>query len=153
MYPQNWMDCTFLLKNWDEKTVSVAAHATDGTIAVPVTGTWMRVFRAYVSKSGTYATLTSPSHIGAITIQGAGGGDIWASIINIDIPHGQTQIGAYTVPKGHTAYVGEVTIHTETNKPVNVFGFMREGANIVTAPFNTIKDLFHFTSLFFVLEL
>jgi hypothetical protein len=64
---------------------------------------------------------------------------VWATIINIDIPHGQTQIGAYTVPKGETAYIGEVTVHTETNKPINIFGFRRDGANIITPPFTSMR--------------
>jgi hypothetical protein len=124
---------------WNLTITTVSAHATDGTIAVLIPGTWMRVFRAKVSASGTYATLTDPSHLGLITIRNVGAGVIWAQIITTDIPHGQTQIGAYTVPAGETAYVGEVVIHTETNKPVNVFGFKREGANIISAPFSSMR--------------
>jgi hypothetical protein len=124
---------------WARQTVSVASHATDGTIVVAIPGIWLRVFRAKVSLSGTYATLIAPSHVGNITIRGAGAGAVWAKIINTDIPHGQTQIGAYTVPAGETAYIGEVTAHTESNKPVNVFGFKREGANIITPPYSSMR--------------
>jgi hypothetical protein len=122
--------------NWDLQTVSVAAHATDGTIAVAITGTWLRVFRAYVTKSGSYATLAVPSHLGNIDIQNSGAGVLWASIINTDIPHGQTQIAAYTVPAGEVAYLGETNISTEVLKAVNVFGFRRPNSNDITTPFD-----------------
>jgi len=122
--------------NWDLQTVSVAAHATDGLTAVPITGTWLRVFRAYVSKSGSYATLTTPSHVGNITVRNSGAGVTWAKIINTGIPHGQTQIGAYTVPRGKVAYLGETNVSTESNKAVNVFGFRRPNANDITTTFD-----------------
>lgn len=121
--------------NWALQKVITPAHATDGTLAVSVAGTWLRVFRAYVSKSGTYASLTAPSHLGNINIQNSGGGVLWASIINTDIPHGQTQIAAYTVPAGEVAYLGETNVSTEVLKAVNVFGFRRGSSNDVTAPF------------------
>lgn len=122
--------------NWALQTEVVAAHATDGLIAVAIPGTWMRVFRAYVSKSGTYASLTSPSHQGNITIRNSGAGVTWARIINTGIPHGQTQIGAYSVPAGEVAYLGETNISTETSKAVDVFGFRRPVANDITSSYD-----------------
>jgi hypothetical protein len=125
--------------NWQLQTATVATNATNGTTAAAIPGTWLRLFRAKVSKSGAYATLAVASHIGNITIRGVSGGLTWAQIINTDIAHGQTQIGAYTVPVGETAYIGEVIVHTESNKPVNVFGFKREGSNIITSPYSTMR--------------
>ena len=122
--------------NWALQTESVAAHATDGTIAVAIPGTWLRVFRAHISKSGTYASLTAPSHLGNIDIQNAGAGVLWAKIINTGIPHGQTQIAAFTVPEGQVGYLGETNISTETNKAIDVFGFKRDNANDITTPFD-----------------
>lgn len=122
--------------NWNLQTERVAAHATDGTVAVAIPGTWIRVFRAHISKSGTYASLTAPSHLGNLNIQNAGAGVLWARIINTGIPHGQTQIGAFTVPEGKVGYLGETNISTESNKPVDVFGFNRDNSNDVTTPFD-----------------
>jgi hypothetical protein len=122
--------------NWALQTVSMPAHATDGLTAVAITGTWLRVFRAYVSKSGAYATLTTPSHVGTITIRNSGAGVTWATIINTGIPHGQTQIAAYTVPAGEVAYLGETNISTETNKAIDVFGFRRGDANDITTSYD-----------------
>lgn len=123
------------------KAITVPAHATNGTIAVAIPGTWLRVYDAYVETSASYATLLVPSHLGQITIRNAGAGVVWAKIdgVALDIPHGRAQIGAHTVPKGETAYLNGVTVHTETNKPVNVFGFERSDANILTAPFGVMK--------------
>ena len=126
-------------ENWDMQEVQVAAHATDGTIAVPIPGTWMRMFRAYVSKSGTYATLSSPSHLGAINILNQVGAVLWATITVTGIPHGQTQIGAFTVPRDHNCYLGESIVYAQTNKPVNVFGFKRTEADTIVAPFSTMR--------------
>jgi len=122
--------------NWDLKTEHVAAHATDGTIAVAIPGTWIRVFRAHTSKSGSYASLTVPSHLGNISIQNSGAGVLWAKIINTGIPHGQTQVAAFTVPASKVGYLGEVNVSTETNKAVDVFGFKRDNANDVVTPFD-----------------
>ena len=122
--------------NWNLQTVVMAAHATDGTIAVDIDGTWLRVFRAYVSKSGAYASLTVPSHLGTITIQNDGAGVVWAVITATGISHGQTQIGAYTVPAGEVALLGETNISTESSKPIDIFGFKRPNANDVATPFD-----------------
>jgi len=66
--------------DWTEQTVSTAAHATDGTTAVAITGTWLRIFRAYVSKSGVYASSSAASHVGTITVRVAGGGATYARL-------------------------------------------------------------------------
>jgi len=130
-----------LNENWERQTVVISTHATDGTQAVPIPSTWLRVFEASVTKSGAYATLATRSHLGTINIRYAGGGSIWASILFSDIAHGKTQIGAYTIPKGETGYLDSINVHTETNKDkaVNVFAFKREGANIITPPYSAMK--------------
>lgn len=88
------------------QTQTTAAHATDGTTAVAISGTWLRVFRAYVSKSGTYATSSTASHVGTITIRVSGGGATYAQVPIVNgFPTGQSLIGAYTVPLGYTAYI------------------------------------------------
>lgn len=117
----------------------VPAHATNGTLAVAIPDKFIRVYSAYVSASGTYATLTSPSHLGTITIQSIGGADVWAKIDSNLISHGQTQIGVFTTAKNYDAYIGNTSIHTESSKPVSVFGFKREGANIITPPYDTMR--------------
>lgn len=126
--------------SWEEQTVVMATHATDGTTAVAITGTWTRVYRAYVSSSGTYATATSGSHVGTIDIQGSGGGTVYAQIGLIStFPAGQTAISAYTIPSGKTGYFLGKTISPEANKPTSVNLFIRENADDVTTSFGAMR--------------
>jgi len=134
--------------NWAEQTVVVAAHATNGTTAVAITGTWLRVYRAYVSKSGTYASASSGSHVGQITIRVASGGATYAVISNTDFPRAQTECGAYTVPLGHTAYVLGAIVNIDSNKTADVLFFQRPFANDVSSSYNgTMRTVFELGSI------
>jgi len=128
--------------NWEHQSVQVTAHATDGTIAVAVTGTWMRVYMAFVSSSGTYATPGAGSHVGTIDIQISGGGTIYSQVSLIDgFPSGQSEMGAYTVPSGKTAYILSKAMTAESNKPMDVNLFKRENANDTTSSYSGIMRL------------
>lgn len=123
--------------NWDEQTVTTAAHATSGTTAVAVAGSWFRVYRAFVSKSGSYASTTTDSHVGTITIRVAGGGATYATIgLEGTFGLGQTEIGAYTVPAGYTAYILSTEFSSDVSgtKTCDWFFFKRDNANDVTGP-------------------
>jgi hypothetical protein len=124
--------------NFDQQIVAVA---TDGTTPVALTGTWMRVYRAYVSASGTYASQAGGSHIGEITIQVSGAGAIWAAIDIADsgFPSGQTEIAAYTVPRGHTGYLLSKHATIESSKTPDIVWFRRGNANVVVAPFSPMR--------------
>jgi len=123
--------------NWAEQTVITAAHATDGTTAVAIDGTWMRVYRAWVSLSGTYAVPgTSGSHVGAITIRVASAGATWGIIDSTDIAKGQSEIGYYTVPLGEKAYIQSIVLSPSSVKALDVVLFQRHPANDVTAPYS-----------------
>ena len=123
--------------NWNEQTTIISAHATDGQTAVPISGTWMRVFRAWVSKSGVYATQSTASHVGTITIRTSGGGATWCTIpLDTSFPLGQSFIGAYTIPTGYTGYIFLTDISVETGKTVSVVFFQRDNADDVTSSYN-----------------
>lgn len=122
--------------NFNAQTVATAAHATDGLTAVAITGTWTRVFRAYVSKSGTYATSAAGSHVGTITIRVASAGATYAQIpLSTSFPLGQSLIGAYTIPTGYTGYVFMDDISVDTGKTVDVAFFARENADDVSSSY------------------
>ena len=129
--------------NWEEQTVVVAAHATTGLTAVAITGTWMRMYRAYVSSSGTYATASGASHAGTITIRIAGAGATYGIIETTDFPVGQTQIGAYTVPLGYTAFFLGAHFHNAAAKNVDLLAFHRDNANDVTASYSGTMRVFY----------
>lgn len=130
--------------SFNEQTVVTAAHATTGLTAVTIgTGeTWIRVYRAYVSSSGTYASTTVGSHVGEITIRASGAGATWAVIPFHVSPHGQSQIGAFTIKQGYTAYVGNVYIGVDTGKTVDILIMQRQSANDIVSPYSGIRRAF-----------
>jgi len=75
----------------------------------PVSGTFLRVNKAFVSSCGTYGA----SNANNIIIQVASAGDILGVITGTDPPgtgdilygDGETQNGIYSVPAGKTAYI------------------------------------------------
>ena len=133
---------------WAEQTVVVAAHATNGTTAVALTGTWLRVYRAYVSSSGTYATMAAGSHVGTITIRVASAGATYANIpLSNSFPVGQSLIGAYTVPLGYTAYILSQTYSSDVSgtKNTTFYFFKRENADDVSASYSGIMRVQNLT--------
>jgi len=111
----------------------------NGTTAVVLDNSFYRVLRVHVLTSGSYATETQGSHAGTITLQEIGGGTLWASVVLNGFPIGQTEIGAYTVPKDKVAFIKSVAIHVSSNKEVDVVGFSRDLANVGQAPFGAMK--------------
>ncbi len=136
-------------ENWEIKNQVVAAHATDGTIAVAIPTTWLRVFRAFVSASGTYASATSSSHVGTITIRVASAGATWAVInLNTALAVGQTEIGLYTVPIGKTAYLTNAIVNVQATKIGSILFFQRPNADDVSTPFTgTLRTVFQLGSI------
>ena len=128
--------------NWVAQTQTMSAHSTSGTTAVSVSGTWTRVFRSYVSKTGTYATQSAGSHAGTITVREAGGGSTWGTIsIDTDFPLGQTLIGAYTIPSNSTGYIYLTSITADSGKTINMAFFKRENANVVTTSYTGVMRI------------
>ena len=55
--------------SWNEVSQTVS---TNGTTAVALTTDLLRIYRWYVSQSGTYATQSAGSHAGTLTIRESG---------------------------------------------------------------------------------
>lgn len=113
----------------------------NGTTAVALSNTYIRVFRMKVLTSGTYATQSTGSHAGTLTLRGAGGGSTWATIgvSTGGFPMGQTEIGAYTIPAGKTGYLLTKHASIESTKTPNILWFRRENADTVSAPYDTMR--------------
>ena len=109
---------------------------TSGTTPVTLPYNMTRVFRWWVSSSGTYATQSQSSHLGELTIREVGGGDIWSIIPVAPYPLGQSEIGAYSIPRGYTGYILRKSIYTDTTKTADFYFYAREHADDVTAPYN-----------------
>jgi hypothetical protein len=112
----------------------------NGLSAVQIPIDMLRVYRAYIYSSGSYATQTSPSHQGTITIRESGGGQNWAQITTIGgFGSGQTEIGVYTVPKGYTCSLLGKTMSVNSVKYADMFFFQRQNILQFTAPYNPIR--------------
>ena len=126
---------TGLDANWNEVTQVVTAHATNGTIAVAIPTSLIRLYQWYVSKSGAYATATVGSHVGTLTVRVAGGGATCSQIVVTPFPIGQSQIGVYTIPIGYTGYLLSKNTFVDTAKSADIYFFQRPLANDVTTSF------------------
>lgn len=126
--------------SWNEQTEEVTM---DGTNAVALSNTFIRVYRLWVSESGSYANATTPSQVGTITLRGSGGGSTWATIEQADtnFGSGQSLIGAYTVPAGKTAYILSKTLSVDSNKACDLYFFKREDANDVSSQYTGVMRL------------
>lgn len=125
--------------NWNEITEVVNMS---GTSPVVLSNNFTRVYRMFVSASGTYANSSAGSHTGTITLRGQGGGVTWATIDLVNgFPFGQTLIAVYTIPAGKTGYLLNKQITLESTKPVDIALFQRQNIDNVTAPYGTMRIL------------
>ena len=135
----------------------------NGTTAVALPDSLIRLYRWFVASSGTYGTQTAGSHQGNLTIQESGGGDVWSKIENNGFPRAQSQIGAYTVPTGYagalqisfgraqsqigcytvptgyTAFISEIVYSIENDKEAEILLYQRPGVLNTTAPFDAMR--------------
>jgi hypothetical protein len=102
----------------------------------------VRLYRAYVATSGTYATSSAGSHSADIVIENSGGGTDWATITSTDFPRGQSEIGIYTIPLGKEAYLHSAIISTDSSKSTDVILFKREGILGAAAPYSAMRVIF-----------
>lgn len=117
---------------WAEVTQTVEMN---GTTAVTLGTQLFRVYRWWVSRSGTYATQSTGSHAGTLTIRVSGAGATWSTIGVTPFPTGQSQIGCFTVPAGVTGYVVTKNVFAEGSKVADTYFFQRPHADVVTTPF------------------
>lgn len=124
--------------DYTEVTIDVDMN---GLTPVPVLTPVLRLNRMYVIESGSYATATQPSHVGAISARTVGTTDVWG-VMSVDpIPFGQSEIGAYTIPIGHKAYLLRKDIYAETGKSVKMYFFQRPNIDDITPPYSGVFRL------------
>ncbi len=108
---------------------------------------FMRLLRASVSASGTHGDVAADSHVAAIVIENGAGGTDWATIAILPSPQSQTQIGAYSVPLGKTAYLHGLSVeveHADTSTPTDVGLYTRNNILEAAAPFSPFQSLLNF---------
>ncbi len=118
----------------EEELTLAGASASDVS-----TNSYIRLFRAFVSESGTYATQSTGSHSADIVIENGAGGTDWATISVTDFARSQTEIGAYTVPQGKTAYVLLLDANVDSNKTADLAFFQRQSILDAAAPYDAMR--------------
>lgn len=117
-----------------ETLATAGASASSAT-----TTTFMRLYRFYVSASGTYATQSAGSHAAAITIENGAGGTDWGSIAVDSFPRGQSEIGAYTIPSGYTGYIRNISASVDSAKTATIILFQRQNILETSAPYSAMR--------------
>jgi len=121
--------------------------ATAGTSASSnTTATFIRLFRAYVSKSGTYANSTTGSHADDVVIENAAGTDDWLTIILNHFPRSQSEVGVYTVPVGEKAYILSALVTTDSSKTTEILLFRRNGVLDTSPPYDAMREIYTATT-------
>lgn len=122
--------------------------ATAGASASASTSlSFIRLLDAVVSASGTYATQAAASHYGNIYIEAAAGGADWALISDGSFPRGDSEVGAYTVPKGRSAYVQAIRLSSDADKKANIVLFKRSGILQTVAPYSAMVLIAEFPAV------
>lgn len=96
---------------------------------------FFRINRAFIEKSGVYATTTALSQQGTINIQTEGGGEIHAQLLLDTIGFGQSLIARFSLPSNAFGYLQGISSFPDSTKPVKYFLFQRTDSNIINAPF------------------
>ncbi len=130
--------------NYDEL---IQVIATNGTTAVPIPVSLLRVYRWKVTASGTYATDGAGSHAGTLSIRDVSDTPIWSKIAATPYKQAQSEISCYTVPDGCTAYLIEHHLDIDSAKSVNVVLMARSGIDVVTAPFTPMQVKGHYVGM------
>lgn len=124
-------------ENFEEVTEAIATAGASASAAT--TTTFTRVYRAYVSSSGTYATSAAGSHAGNIVIEDSAGTQDWLTIDSTNFPKGQSEIGAYTVPAGVSGYVKLRNLSIDSGKTVDMVFFQRGNCDETAAPYTAMR--------------
>lgn len=131
--------------------VGVDASGVSATEDLPTAGasdgangsnTFLRVFRAYVAESGSYASSTQGSHEQPIVVESSALGDM----IVIDgsassFPRSQSECGVYTIPAGHTGYILSGEVFSDSSKVTNILFFRRTGILQTAPPYDAMRVL------------
>ena len=122
-----------------EETVATAGAAA----SAPTTATFIRLYRATVTASGTYATASAGSHAGDIVVENAAGTEDWATILANGFPRGQTEIGAYSIPAGFDGFLNRLQVTTDSTKNTSILFFRRESILETAAPYSGMRLLYN----------
>lgn len=124
-------------ENFDEVSETLATAGASASAAT--TTTFTRVYRAYVSKSGTYATSAAGSHAGNIVVEDSAGTNDWLTIDSSFFPISQSEIGAYSIPAGYTGYIKLRDVTADTGRSFDLIFFQRGNIDETAAPYTAMR--------------
>lgn len=124
-------------ENFNEVTETLATAGASASSAT--TTTFTRLYRFFVSQSGTYATASAGSHVGDIVVEDSAGTQDWGTIDSANFPKGQSEIGAYTVQAGVTGYVKLRDLSIDSGKTIDMVFFSRTNCDQTSAPYDGMR--------------
>jgi len=120
-----------------EETLATAGVSASSTTSA----TFIRLYRAYVSTSGTYGTTTAGSHAADIVIENGAGGTDWLTIDSTGYPRGQSEVAFYSVPLGKTAYVTSIQCSVQSNKTADIVMVQRRDILDAAVPYQAMRTV------------
>ena len=109
------------------------------------TATFIRLYRAYVSASGTYPlAIGTNSQAAAIVIEKGAGSEDWMIIA---ATMAQSHVGAYTIPLGKTGYLNSWFATDDGNKDYDLMLFVRENILETAASYSGFRNMTHLVGI------
>ena len=120
-----------------EVSETIVTNGTSASLATEQQ--FIRLYRALVTASGTYAGAAAGSHAAGIVIERASGSEDWATIADTDFARSQSQVAAYSVPRNRTAFISSIKISSDADKKVNLILFQRQSILQTAAPYEAMR--------------
>lgn len=116
-----------------------------GTTPVALVNNYVRIFRAYICETESYASLSAISGVGTITIRVSGAGATWLQIAQYASGNsaGQSQTAFYTTPSATSGIIYSPQFTVDSLKVTNIAMFKRENADDVTTPYTGARRMIH----------
>lgn len=110
---------------------SIILTTNGASASSPTSESFIRCINAYVLTAGTYANgANDGSNTGSIIIETTGGIEIAA----IEPSDGDAEMSMFTVPTGYTLWLDSFDLSVEANQPSTIHFYMRQHADVVSAP-------------------
>jgi len=119
-------------EDWNEASETIVTAGASAS--APTTTTFIRVYRAYVSQTGTY----TGANDGDIDVETTGG----TLVARVTEGLGQTLMAITSVPAKHTLWLTRFRVIVgDTNKEASVCIHKRDRADVVTPPFGVHRTM------------
>jgi len=114
--------------------VKTETVSMNGTTAVALSGTWLRMYGAECITQGTSAQV-GVSNAGVITVRTAGAGAVHATM---PIAKGAALTASFPVPLGKVGHLHHVNVSQDGNKSLDIRIYRRNGMLLSAAPFSSL---------------